>query len=168
VHKDLKFGASKEPLNHPRFSTDPFDGIAEFAAEMGQIETAQVPELDPFQMPPEAFAGIQFGGIGWQALDVKPLSRSIGQERLDDTATMNRSPIPHDDHATGHLPQHMFQEGDHIRRVDGVILAVEIQLALEGERADRREMIMGPPGPQDGGVAHWGIRPHDAGQGIKP
>jgi hypothetical protein len=130
VHKDLKFGASKEPFNHTRFSTDPFDGIAEFAAEMGQIETAHIAELDPFEVTPEPFAGIQLGGISRQALYVKPLSRSIGQERLDDTAAMDRGAIPDDDHAAGHLPQHMLQEGHHVLRMDGTILTVEIQLAL--------------------------------------
>jgi hypothetical protein len=63
VHKDLTFGASKESLNHPQFSADPFDGIAEFAAERGPIETAHVAKFDPFQVPPAPFAGIPLGGI---------------------------------------------------------------------------------------------------------
>jgi hypothetical protein len=54
---------------------------------------------------------------------VKPVSRAIGQELLDDTAAMNRGTIPNDDQATSDFPQHMRQEGHHIFRTDGVILA---------------------------------------------
>jgi hypothetical protein len=168
VHKDLKFGALKKPCNHPRFSTDPFDGVAEFAAEMWQIETAHIPELDPLEVAPEPFARIQFGGIGRQPLHVEPSGRAIGQELLDDLATVNRGTIPDDDHTTGHLPQHMLEEGNHVCRMDGAVLAVEVQFALQGEGADRGEMSTGPPRPQGGRMAHRRIRPHNARKGIKP
>jgi hypothetical protein len=132
VHKDLKLGALKKPCHHPRFSTDPCDGVAEFAAEMWQIETAPMAALDPLQVGLEPFARLEFGGIGRQALHVEPVGRSIGQALLEDRAAVHRGTIPDDDQATGHLPQPMLQEGHHVFRMDGAVLAVERPFALQG------------------------------------
>jgi hypothetical protein len=55
--------------------------------------------------------------------------------------------IPNDLHTAGHLTQQVFQEGDHIRRVDGTLLTVEAQLAFG---RDGRQIVTGPPRPLDG------------------
>ncbi len=134
---------------------------------MTESQAADIPEFDPLQVRPEALARIQFRGIGWQALDVEALSRAIGQEGLDDVTTVNWRPIPDHHQTAGHFPQHMFQEGDHVFRIDGAVLTVKIQLALWGHGTDSREMIARPPLPQDGRVAHRGIGPDDTRQGIE-
>jgi hypothetical protein len=167
VHKDLKFSTSKTPFNYARLSTDPFDGRTQFMMEMRQIETAEIAALDPLQVCPEALSRVQLRGIGGQTLHVESRRRPIGQVILDDVAAVNRRSIPEDDHTAGHLTQEMFQKGDHILRIDWAVLAGEIQLPLWGDRADGREMIAGPPLPQDGRVSHWGIGADDTGQGIE-
>lgn len=168
MHKDLKFGTSKKPFNDAWFSTDPFDGIAEFAAEMGQIETAKIAELDSLQVCPETLTRVQLRGISRQALHVESRRRPIGQERFDDVAAVNWCSIPDDDQAAGHLPQQMLQEGNNILRIDWAVLAGEIQLGLGRDGPDRREMIASPPLPQDGCVSHWRIGADNTGQGIEP
>ena len=62
----------------------------------------------------------------------------------------------------------MFQESDHVWRIDGTGLAVKGEFALRGDGADGREMITRPPRPQGGCLAHRGIGPDDTRQGIEP
>lgn len=130
---------------------------------MTESTAAYIPEFDALQVGPEALARIQFWGIGWQALDVEALRRAMGQECLDDVTTVNWRPIPDHHQTAGHFPQHMFQEGDHVFRIDGAVLTVKIQLPLWGHSTDGREMIARPPLPQDGRVAHRGIGADDTG-----
>ena len=61
----------------------------------------------------------------------------------------------------------MFKNHDDVARVDGVILAVEVELAAGGDGTDRRQMVAGVPLSQDGRLAHRRIGPDHAGQGIK-
>ena len=81
---------------------------------MGEIDAAQVAQLDPFELLPEALPRVQLWGMGRQAFRVQPLRRPIRQEGLDDMTAVDRRPIPDDDHAAGHLTQEVFQEGHHI------------------------------------------------------
>jgi len=90
------------------------------------------------------------------------------QELLDEMTAMNRGAIPNDDHSAGHFAEQVFQEGDHIGRVEGVALAVEVQLALRRDRGDRREVVAGPPLTEDGCLAHRRVCAHHTGEGIKP
>jgi hypothetical protein len=134
---------------------------------MTDCKAAHMAEFDALEMPPETFTRVQFRGIGREALDVDALRGTMGEELLDDLTAMNRRSIPDDDYPTGHLTQQVFQKGEHIRRVDRVVLAVEVQLALRRDRGDRRQMVAGPPLPHDRGLPHRGIGADDAGQGIK-
>jgi hypothetical protein len=134
--------------------------------EVTTVDTAQMAPLDPFQLLPEAFVRIQLWGIRRQALQMQPLGRSIRQELLDTVAAMNRGPAPDHHHAARHFAQQMFQEGHHIRRVDGPLLTVEVPRALRRECTDGGELIAGSPFPPHGGLADRGIGTDDAGQGI--
>jgi hypothetical protein len=117
---------------------------------------------------PQPFTGIQFRRIGGQALHVEALGGPIGQELLDAVTAMNRRPVPEEQQTARDLAQQVLQKGDDIDGIDGLVLPMKIQLAFRGEGADRREMIPGPPFPEDGGLAYWGIRADDTGQGIEP
>ena len=135
---------------------------------MREIEATHIAQLDPFEICPEALDRVQLRGIGRKPLYLDPLSRAIGQERCDEVTTVNRWPIPEEQQTAGHLAQQMFQKGYDIDRVDRLLLTVKIELTFRGEGADRREMIPGPPFPEDGGLAYWSIRADDTGQGIDP
>jgi hypothetical protein len=168
VQKSLKACSRKTALDDPWFATDAFDGIAELLPEVMKVEATQVPQLDPFELLPNALVRIQLRGIRGQALQMEPLGRSVGQELFDEMAAVNGGAIPDNDHTTGDLPQHMLQEGYHVLRIEGALLDVEIEFSLRGDGADGREMITRPPLPQDGSLAHRGIGADDTGQGIKP
>ena len=135
---------------------------------MWKVETAQVPQFDPFELLPDPLARIEFGRIGWQALQVNPPRRAIRQELLDPLTPMNRGAVPNDDHAAGHLAHKMFEKCDDICGVDGPFLAVEVHLTCRGDGSDGRQVVMGVPLPQEGGLTDRGIRTHDTGQGRTP
>ena len=135
---------------------------------MREVQAAEITQLDPLQVAPEAFARIQLRRIGGQSLEVEALRRAVGQECLDGMAAMDGGAIPDDDHAAWHLAQQVLQEGHDVFRVDGTVLAVEIQLALRGDGAHGRQMLTRPPLAQAGSVPHRGIRADDTGQRVEP
>lgn len=134
---------------------------------MRNIEAAHIAELDPFELLPETLARIQLRRIRRQALQMQALRCAIGQELLDDMTAVNGGSVPDDEHAAWDFTQQMLQKGDHVGRVDGAVLVMEIELALRRDGTDGREMVAGAPLPQDGGLADGCIGAHDTGQGIK-
>jgi hypothetical protein len=95
-------------------------------------------QLHAFHLRPEPLVGVQFGGLGWEALQVNPLRGAIRQERLDDMTAVNGGAIPggaipNDDHAAGHLAQQVLEKCDNALRMEGTLLAVEKHLALSGD-----------------------------------
>ena len=49
---------------------------------MRDVEAAHIAQLDAFELLPQAFVRIEFGGVCRQALQVQPLSRAIRQNIL--------------------------------------------------------------------------------------
>jgi hypothetical protein len=136
--------------------------------QMPNREAAHIPEFNALQMGPKALAGIQLWGIGGEALHMEPLRRTISQELCDQMTAVDRRTIPDKHHLSRHLPQQVLEKSDHIVRVNRTVLAVEVELALRGDGADRGQMVAGTPLPQNGGVAYRGIGADDTGQGIEP
>jgi hypothetical protein len=77
VHNNLKPSTLETARENAWFSADPLDGVAQFTLEMGEIEAAQIPQLDPFDLLPETFARVQLRSIGWQALHILCLVLSV-------------------------------------------------------------------------------------------
>jgi hypothetical protein len=155
-------------LKHASFSPNPFDRLTQLMPQMREIEAADVAQLDPFKLFPQALAWIEFGGIRRQALQVHPLGRAIGQERLDDLAAMDGGAIPNNEQAAGNLTEEVLQKGNDISRVHRVILRMEVELAFERKGADRRQMVAGIPFPQNRRLADGSIGAHDTRQRVKP
>lgn len=97
---------------------------------MPQIKTAEVAELDPFELLPDAFVRIQLWGIGWQTLQMDAGRCSIREEFLDGMAAVDRRSIPENHHLARDFPQQMFQKGHDIVRVHRVVLRMEVEFAL--------------------------------------
>jgi hypothetical protein len=167
VHKELKSGPCKTAFEDARLTAHAFHRGTEFITEVTQVETAQMPQLDAFELLPEALVRIELRGIRWQALQVEALRGPVREELLNGVTAVNRRTIPDDHHPTRHLAQQVLQKGHHILRIQGVVLAVEIQLALRRYGTDGGEVVAGPPFPQDRRVPYGGIGAHDTGQGIK-
>lgn len=80
---------------------------------------------------------------------------------------VNGLAIPEGHHAARPLAPQVFEKRYDVGSMEGIVLAVEVHLALGGNGADRRAVIAGPPLHQDGRLAHGHIGPDDAGQGLK-
>ena len=104
----------KKASENARFPANPLYRVAEFPASMGKIDAAHIPQLNSFELLPEALTRIQVRGIRREPFDVEALRRAIGQELFDHVTAMNRGPIPDQHHAAGHLAQQMLQKGDHV------------------------------------------------------
>jgi hypothetical protein len=61
---------------------------------------------------------------------VEPWRRAIGQTLVHKVAAVNRCRIPEHVHAAGDLAQQVLEKGDHILRIESMILTVEASLAL--------------------------------------
>jgi hypothetical protein len=135
---------------------------------MTASEAAQVAAFDPRQVPPPPCTGRQCRGIGGPALHVEAWGGPLGQERCDAVTAMPRGPVPKEPQTAGPLAPQMVQQGDAIDRVDRLRLTVHRELTCRGAGADRRALIPAPPFPEDGGLASWGRRADDTGQGRAP
>jgi hypothetical protein len=132
------------------------------------IEATDMAQLDAFELLPEPLARMQFRGIGRQTLQGQPLCRPIRQELLDTMAAVDGGAVSDDDHLAGDLAQQVLEKPDDVVRIEGAVLAVEVELALGRQGADGGEMITRPPLSQDGCLPHRSIGAHHAGQGINP
>jgi hypothetical protein len=167
VHKDLKFRTTKEAVDEARFAPHPFHRVAQFTPQIWDREAAHIAQFDSLELLPEALIGIQLWGIGRQALQMEALRRPIGQKLPDRVAAVDRRAIPDEHHPARHLPQQVLKKCHHVVRVDGVVLAVEVELAFGRDGGDGRQMVAGTPLPQDRRLPPGGIGAHDTGQGIE-
>ena len=71
-------------------------------------QAAHMPAFDALEVCPETLAGIQFWGIGGEALHLEPWRRASGQELLDEMAAVDRRAIPHDHQRARHLAEQML------------------------------------------------------------
>ena len=97
---------------------------------MWAVEAAEVAPVDPLELSPEALSRVRLGGIGRQAFEVEPLRRAISQKLVQEVAVVNRCRILENDHAAGDLTQQVLAKGDHMLRIESMILTVGVQLAF--------------------------------------
>jgi hypothetical protein len=131
---------------------------------MADIEAAHVSQFDPLQVRPKALTRIQLWGIGRQVFQVEPPRHGSGTRGWRGCGAWR--PLPDENHAAWDFAQQMLQKSHHVFRVDRLVLAVEIPLALKGYGADDGGMIAAPPLPQDGRVAYERTGADLTGEGI--
>jgi hypothetical protein len=133
---------------------------------MADGQAAHLPELDSFQMGPQALSRIQFWGVGRSAFNVASVRSASRQELLESVTWMDRRPIPDDHQAACPFAQPILQKGHNIDRVQCPCLAGNVQMTLWGDGADGREMVAGPPLLPNGRLAYRGMHADATGQGI--
>jgi hypothetical protein len=97
---------------------------------MRKIKTAHIPQLDPFELRPDALVRVKFGGTGWEAFQMQPLRRAIREEFLNQMTAVNGGAIPNDEYSTRHLAQQVFEKCHDVCRIQRAVLAMEVQLAF--------------------------------------
>ena len=68
----------------------------EMLVEVMQIGAAHVPQLDTFEVRPDALIRVQVGRVAWQLFQAQPLGSTLSQEVFDRLTAMDRRSIPDD------------------------------------------------------------------------
>ena len=79
-------------LYHVRLTEEPFGRHSKLNQQVKKVLSAYIPKLHPFEVPPDAFIGIQFRRIGRQQLKVQSRRRSLGQKVPHRIAPMDGRP----------------------------------------------------------------------------
>lgn len=110
-------------------------GVTEFPAVLG----TEVGQFMLLEMTPDVLGGIQFGGIGWQGLQVDPLIQCADEVPHRPTAVNPRA-IPDNQQSSGQMPQQMAQELDDLGTLDRSVKELEIEVG-EGQSRHHRELL---------------------------
>ena len=110
-------------------------GVTEFPAVLG----TEVGQFMLLEMTPDVLGGIQFGGIGWQGLQVDALVQCADEVPHRPTAVNPRA-IPDNQQSSGQMPQQMAQELDDLGTLDRSVKELEIEVG-EGQSRHHRELL---------------------------
>src|SRR5215831_18297181 len=94
-------------------------------AQRRQRGAADIAQLHPLEIVPDAFDRVEFRGIAGQWLQMEALGGSSGQEVLDGLPTMNRRAIPDEEQLAGNLAQEHAQEPHDIDTVIALRLGLQ-------------------------------------------
>ena len=152
-------GLPNAGLNDVVLVPEASNGEAQLLFELRQIPTAHIPQLDSFEVVPDALVSVQVRRIAGQCLQVNAFRSALAQELLDHPAAMNGRAIPDDQQLASQMAEQMPQEAHHVLAMEGGLPDHPEELALGGDAADGREVILGEGDVQGGRLAPWGIGP---------
>src|SRR5919108_3789928 len=110
--------ALKEAFDPVWCPPEPFRRVAQFAPQMRDVRTAQIAELDPFELLTQALPRVQLRGVGRQTGRAQALRRAVREKFSDSVAAVDRCAVPDDDHLAGHFAPQVLEAPDHVVRVD--------------------------------------------------
>lgn len=151
-------------VNDVAFVAKPRNGEAQFTAKMTQVGAADVAQLDPFQILPDALIRVEVGGVARQLLKMHTLCATLGQEVLDGLAAMNGGAVPNNEQPSSDTSQEVLQEDDDIIALKRSFLHQEQQLVIESDATDRRQVISAQGSVEHWGLSTWGVGTHNSGQ----
>ena len=143
------------------------DGQPHGPAQVPDVGAADVSQLHPLQVVPDALVGVQIGGVTGQWLQADTLGAAAGQEVLDGLALMDGGTIPDNHQLARDMPKQMLQEVHHIRAALGPLLSHQQEGPLHGDAADGRHVVSGQRDSQDGSLTAGGIGAYQTGQEVK-
>ena len=92
-----------------------------------------------FQVRPDVFDRVQFGGVSRQAFDVNP-SAQTADIFGDDLATVGRKPIPHNEEFAGYVPNQMLEEDNHMPAADRFFEQLKVEVPQRSPGNDRQRL----------------------------
>lgn len=101
-------------------------------------------------MLPDALVWIEIWGVPGKALEMNAPVCFLAKKRLHDLAAVDRRAVPDDDQVAADQSEKLTKEVDDSDRVEGVILCAEVELSVESDSADHREVIASAPFLQHG------------------
>jgi hypothetical protein len=146
---------------------EPVLGLAQFIVEMGDALAAKVLQLHPFQVVPDAFRRVQLWCIPWELLQMNPLGRALAQVVLYCLTPVDGSTIPNDQQLPRNVLQQVLEESNYIRPSVSSLLHYQVQLAFWSNPTHSRQVVSAQGSTNDGGLAHWSVGAHLAGQQVE-
>ena len=147
--------------------TEAGGGEPEVASEMGEVQTADVAQLDALEVVPDALVGVEVWGVARELLQADALGAALSQEVLDRLATMDRGTVPDDQELTGDVAQQVLQEPDDVRALVGTLLDVHQQPARRGNAADDGQVIPAQRQAEEGRLSAWRVGTDGAGEQVE-
>jgi|GraSoiStandDraft_43_1057313.scaffolds.fasta_scaffold311750_2 hypothetical protein len=154
-------------LNDPALVAKALGRCPQLVTEVGQVGTADVPQFHPLQVIPDPLVGIEIGCVAGQPFQMEAFGPTAGQEVLDRLPSMDGRAVPDHQQLAGEIAQQMAQKPHHILALERPLRNQEQELAVGGDPADGREVILGQGDPQDGRLAPRRVAPHAGGEQIE-
>ena len=144
------------------------------ATERGKklIAVVRMPVRErPFEVRPDEFVGIEFGGVARESLNVEPWTTSQQREHIG--ALMNGAAVPDHDDVLSKVTQQSSEEQRDLDVRDVVKMKVNVEtepatLGADGDGGDRRDPVVAVAVPHDRRFASRGPGPTDVGNQQEP
>jgi len=155
LHEELNLvtGLCEAGSEDTPFVAEPLLGAAQCQSQRVKVSAAAVGQLNPLEVVPDAFGGVEVRRIARELLEVKALGGSTAQEVFDRLATMNGRAIPDHQELARDFAQQHAQEPDDIFGVVGALLGLQEEASLRRDPTDGGEMIMGERHGEHGRLA---------------
>ena len=132
---------------------EPSGGQPQDVAQVTQRGATPIPQLDPFQVVPDALIGIQIWRIARQDLELEARGPAGRQEVLHGLAVVDRGTIPDHQELARDMTQQMLQELHDLRTANRTLVDPQEQAVIQADAADDRQVVTGQRHPQDGRLA---------------
>lgn len=150
-----------------RPATEAADGQPQLPAQLVQVLTAAILQLDPLEQVPDALIGAEVRRVAGQAFQVQPRGGARREEVLDRLAVVDGRAVPDHQQRAPKLAQELAEEGDDRRAAERLRLHVREEPAIGGDGADGGEVIARERDAQDGRLADGCVGAGDEGQEIE-
>lgn len=150
-----------------RFLPQALAGRPQFTPRLGEVGTADVPQLDVLEMAPDAFFGIQLRRVARKALEVDPRGRPLPEKLLDDPAAVDGGAVPNDEQLAPDVPEQMPEEANDLAARDRVVVDLKVELRGEPDGADDREVVVREPMVQERRLADGCVGAGDGRQQVE-
>jgi len=98
-------------------------------AEIMEVRTADIAQVDTFEIGPDAFIGIQVWGMTGQLVQTPPCGTARGKKLFDGPTAMNRRAVPDHQQLARDMPQQVAEKLHDIGTAVRVVLDVQQQAA---------------------------------------
>src|SRR5882672_9626630 len=119
----------KEGANDVRAASQTADGPADAGLQHRQVRRAQPTQGVLFQPSPQPFVGVEFGGVGRQAIHAQTRA-VLGQGGAGSPRTMGVAAVPEQEQGTRNLSQQMPDKADHLAAGDRACHQVQIHMGM--------------------------------------
>jgi hypothetical protein len=142
-------------------------GPAEFLAQVPQVPAADVPQLDPLEVIPDALVRVQLRRVAGQLLQADALGPAPGQEVLDRLPAMDRRAVPDHQQLAGDVAEQVPEEADDVRALGGPLPDHHQQPPFGRDAAADRQVVAAQPQAQDRRLPARGVRADEPRQQVE-